>query len=323
MSITFPSSPTTGQTAAVNGRTYSWNGSAWDLVANVTGHAASHASGGADAIALAASQITSGTLDAARLPASAVLTSDTRLASNGSKGDITVSSDGAAWTINANAVVTADIADAAVTDAKISAVAASKLTGTIADARLSSAVAMVSQLNTTLGQASGFVDAVSRVVCGYGITASAGQALIAFFTPTITVTVSQIAMANGTGAVAAGLTLARMGIYTYPTEGGTATLVARTASDTTLFAATNTTYTRSLDTTGGYPSSYTLNAGTRYGVAYICVGTTQPQLVGRVVPTAVGGVSPRLSGASATGLSDLPTTFTPSANSQAAYARLS
>jgi hypothetical protein len=221
------------------------------------------------------------------------------------------------------AVVTADIADGAVTDGKIASVAASKITGTITDARLSSAVAMVSQLNTTLGQASGFVDAVSRVVCGYGITASAGQALIAFFTPTITVTVSQISMANGTGAVAAGLTLARMGIYTYPTEGGTATLVARTASDTTLFAATNTTYTRSLDTTGGYPATYTLNAGTRYGVAYICVGTTQPQLVGRVVPTAVGGVSPRLSGSSTTGLSDLPTTFTPSANSQAAYARLS
>ena len=50
MSISFPSSPAMGQTAAVNGRTYSWNGSAWDLVANVTGHAASHATGGSDAI---------------------------------------------------------------------------------------------------------------------------------------------------------------------------------------------------------------------------------------------------------------------------------
>ena len=278
-------------------------------------HASTHATGGSDAIT----------------PASigAVATSDSRLTDTRTPTDGSVTTaklaDGSITTakIAENAVVTADIADAAVTDAKISAVAASKLTGTIADARLSSAVAMVSQLNTTLGQASGFVDAVSRVVCAYGITASAGQALIAFFTPTITVTVSQIAMANGTGAVAAGLTLARMGIYTYPTDGSTATLVARTASDTTLFAATNTTYTRSLDTTGGYPSSYTLNAGTRYGVAYICVGTTQPQLVGRVVVTVVAGVSPRLSGSSATGLSDLPTTFTPNANSQAAYARLS
>lgn len=38
---------------------------------------------------------------------------------DGNKGDITVSSSGASWTINAGAVVTADIATAAVTDAKI------------------------------------------------------------------------------------------------------------------------------------------------------------------------------------------------------------
>jgi len=199
---------------------------------------------------------------------------------------------------------------------------ASDLTsGTLDDARLSSAVALHSQINTTLGQASGVIDAVSRVNCGYGVTAVAGQALLSFFTPTATITVSQIAMCTYTTA-AAGLTLARMGIYTY-TEGGSATLVARTASDTTLFAATNTTFTRSLDTAGGYPSSYTLNAGTRYGVAYICVGTTQPQLVGRVVFTAAAALSPRVSGSSSTSLSDLPTSFTPNANSQAPYARLS
>jgi len=194
-------------------------------------------------------------------------------------------------------------------------------TGTLPDARLSSAVALHSQINTTLGQASGVVDAVSRLNCGTGVTASAGQALIAFFTPTATITVSQIAMCTYTTA-AAGLTLARMGIYTY-TEGGSATLVARTASDTTLFAATNTTYTRSLDTAGGYPSTYTLSSGTRYGVAYICVGTTQPQLTGRTVFAVVGALSPRLSSSSSTGLSDLPTSFTPLTNSQAPFARLS
>jgi hypothetical protein len=45
--------------------------------------------------------------------------------SDGNKGDITVSASGATWTINANAV----------TDADIASVSASKLTGTIADAR--------------------------------------------------------------------------------------------------------------------------------------------------------------------------------------------
>jgi hypothetical protein len=50
-----------------------------------------------------------------------VTTADTRLASNGNKGDITVSGSGATWTINAGAVITADIADAAVTIPKLSA----------------------------------------------------------------------------------------------------------------------------------------------------------------------------------------------------------
>jgi hypothetical protein len=48
--MSFPSSPTVGQQATVGGRQFVWQGSAWDLVATVTGHAAQHATGGADAI---------------------------------------------------------------------------------------------------------------------------------------------------------------------------------------------------------------------------------------------------------------------------------
>ena len=57
MAITFPASPTSGQTASVNGRTYAWDGYAWSLVANVSAHAASHATGGGDPLTLASSQI--------------------------------------------------------------------------------------------------------------------------------------------------------------------------------------------------------------------------------------------------------------------------
>lgn len=68
MPLNFPSSPSVGQQSVQNGRTYSWDGYAWTLVANVSTHASTHASGGSDAVSLAASQITSGTIAEARLP---------------------------------------------------------------------------------------------------------------------------------------------------------------------------------------------------------------------------------------------------------------
>jgi hypothetical protein len=194
--------------------------------------------------------------------------------------------------------------------------------GTISDARLSSAVAFHSQVNTTVGQLSNTVDSMPRVTAVGTITANSGLVVWSFFTPVVSVTVSQITMSTTGGAVLVGGTLARMGLYTYPTDGGIATLVARTASDTTLFTATNTVYTRSFDTTGGYPSTYTLQAGTRYGAAYICVGSTPPAVTGRSVVSAIAALSPRLSGLS-TSQADLPITFVPVINGAAHFARLS
>lgn len=50
----------------------------------------------------------------------------------GSRGDITVSADGATWTINAGAVVTADLADGAVTLAKTTGIQKAITSGTAA-----------------------------------------------------------------------------------------------------------------------------------------------------------------------------------------------
>ena len=72
-------------------------------------------------------------------------------------------------------------------------------------------------------------------------------------------------------------TLIRFGIYTR--SGTTFTLVARTASDTTIFNATQTKYTRALDTTGGYPATYTMVAGTEYFLSVIQVATTPATLL--------------------------------------------
>lgn len=91
------------------------------------------------------------------------------------------------------------------------------------------------------------------------------------------------------GTAAAGLTLARMGLYTVDSSTNIATLVARIASDTTLWASTFTTYSRALDTTGGYPASYQVARGSWYAFGVIAVGTTMPGLscsVGMSYPSA-------------------------------------
>jgi hypothetical protein len=150
---------------------------------------------------------------------------------------------------------------------------------------------------------------------------TSGNAFYSFFTPLTTVTVSQITMLSG-GTAAAGLTLARMGLFTYDETSGTATLVARAASDTTLFAATRTAYTRSFATTGSFPSSYQLVAGTRYGIALLCVGTTMPTIQGNNGLAEMSALTPRLS-AIRTSQSDLSTGAATNAQSQVIYARLS
>lgn len=279
-------------------------------------HASTHATGGSDAIT----------------PASigAVATSDSRLTDTRTPTDGSVTTaklaDGSVTTAKLadGAVVTADIADSAVTDAKIASVAATKLTGTIADARLSSNVAIYSALSLSASQASSAIDIFPRgEVAAVAAAPASGVVFFAFFTPAATITVSSITMVTGTTA-GAGHTLARMGLYTF--DETTATLVARTASDTTLFTAANTSYQRSFATAGGFPASYTLTAGTRYGVAFVQVGaTTAPSFAARNIAIGVGLLSPRTN-AQTSGQTDLPTSVTTSVFGTSltnVYARLS
>ena len=91
--ISFPASPTVGQVSSQNGRSYSWSGYAWEIVASVAGHAATHGVAGGDAVTVTTAQVsdfaaavaaaapattnasllTSGTLDDARLSANVIL----------------------------------------------------------------------------------------------------------------------------------------------------------------------------------------------------------------------------------------------------------
>lgn len=99
---------------------------------------------------------------------------------DGSKGDITVSGSGSSWTINAGAVVTADLADGAVTDAKVTSVDAGKVTtGTLA----------LGRLPTTLAGYDGIADAddwASRVTTAGGSVSASTMAAVYRFCMAIT-----------------------------------------------------------------------------------------------------------------------------------------
>jgi hypothetical protein len=183
--------------------------------------------------------------------------------------------------------------------------------GTLADARLSSAVALHSAINAyDSGPPSGFDIYPRGEAANLTMTINNGVVYFSFFTPAVTVTISSMTMFSGTTSASSGLTLARMGIYTF--DETTATLVARTASDTTLYNTVSTAYQRSFATAGGFPASYQLTAGTRYGVGIIFVGTTMPVNVARLNSPAVHTQTPRTT-ANLGSQSDLPTTAAASA----------
>lgn len=159
------------------------------------------------------------------------------------------------------------------------------------------------QMRLFLQQPTAAIDVPLRTQVASSSTLVSGSVYFHQFTPTRNMTISQITM-NTAGTAAAGLTLARIGLYT--ASDTAATLVAQTASDTTLFNSTFTSYTRSFDTAGGYPATYNLVAGQRYAIAVIAVGTTMPALyVGNFTPNNINSLTPRMSGIQ-TGQADLP-----------------
>jgi hypothetical protein len=197
--------------------------------------------------------------------------------------------------------------------------AADLTSGTLPDARLSNNVTTFTALNRFLNFPASGIDIYPRGELSNTTTPqTAGNPFYTFFTPAVTVSVSTITMTVAAN-VGSGLTLARMGLYTF--DETTATLVARTANDTTLFTTATTAYTRSFDTTGGYPASYTLVAGSRYGVAAFFAGTTLPGLIAKQINFSAGNLSPRIAAAS-TSASDLPTSTTVGNSNTVIWARL-
>lgn len=175
-----------------------------------------------------------------------------------------------------------------------------------ADSAVSSGLAWKNIFATNTGylnQSNTVVDVWPRIGNFLGSPTS-GTVYFTMFTPQFDISVSSITASSATTATS-GTALVRFGIYTV--SGNTATLVARTAADTTIFSSINTVYTRSLDTGSGYPATYTLQAGVRYALGVIIVAST----VGSVYtafdapPAALSTLAPRITGAYA-GQTDLP-----------------
>ncbi len=144
------------------------------------------------------------------------------------------------------------------------------------------------------------------------------------FTPAADITVSQISMATA-GTAASGVTWARMGLYEIADSVGSnsATLIAQTAQDSTLFTSINTLYTRSFSTAGGYPASVTLVTGRRYAVAQFMAASTMGNRLAYAVGFAgVLNTLPWLSGR-ISDTEDMPATGTVTRTSQGIWGRLS
>jgi len=214
-------------------------------------------------------------------------------------------------------VTTAKLADLNVTTGKIADL--NVTTGKIADlavttAKLADQSVTAAKLNNDAfgnlagnqNQSLSVVDVYPRIGNFTG-TPTSGTVYLTMFTPTWTTTISSISVAAATIATT-GASLIRFGLYTV--SGNTATLVARTASDTTIFSTTNTLYTRTLDLSGGYPETYALVAGTRYAIGLIVLASTPGsiQMAWSSVPGTLSTLSPRITGAVAA-QSDLPTSI--------------
>jgi hypothetical protein len=176
------------------------------------------------------------------------------------------------------------------------------------------------------------LDTVTRLIAmGFRALAN-GTIVFGGFVPNANFTVSNITTVSHTSPATAsdvgGTTVRRMGLYTYNSTSGAFTLVARTASDSTLWTTASTAYTRALATTGGYPSTYELVAGTIYAVGCIAYNTGgtygSPQLASSLAVSNGGmtGLLPYYTLLSSSN-TDLAASGTASLSTQAAvFARL-
>lgn len=149
-------------------------------------------------------------------------------------------------------------------------------------------------------------ESVPRMLAQSVAAISSGQMRLGFFTARRTESVTQLRLVS-IGAAGATPTLVRAGVYTVDAAGN-GTLATSIANDTSLFAGTNSQYTRTLT------APLAKVAKKRYAIGIVVVTAAAAPTV-PTCPVLNGngagetGASPRLAGSLA-GLGDLPASFT-------------
>jgi hypothetical protein len=224
-----------------------------------------------------------------------VVTTDTRLSDTRTPSALSITN---AMVSATAAIAKSKLAGLAIVDADVSNISQSLITGLVAAL---AAKAPIDPDLLTNGQ-----EVFHRNLVTSGAVVTANQKLLmTYFTARKADLATQIRIESGATAAAATPTLCRVGLYTVDVNSDLA-LVASTVNDTTLFAATNTPYTRS------FSASYQMVVGQRYAVAVLVVtAVATPSFVGILSPAGFGGDNgafvPVLGG-SVAGQADLPST---------------
>ena len=227
-----------------------------------------------------------------------------------SSGTVSAAVTSVAGRTGAVTIASSDVSGLAASATTDTTNAANISSGTLPDARLSANVALAANVNSRFHSGSS-IDTISKdeAIINSGAL-STSVVYYTFFTAQKSMSVSQITMACSFGA-ATGITLARMALLSF--DETTAAILARTASSTSFFNTTGAIYTGMFSTAGGYPSTYNLVAGTRYGVALLITGSVTVGVYAKTAlsfQTAVPSLPPRVCAYGAMSSGDIPATQT-------------
>jgi hypothetical protein len=174
----------------------------------------------------------------------------------------------------------------------------------------SGTVALVDRVAARLELSDTYIDVAPRYDNRSAVFTS-GTVYWTFFSPLHTHTATSVSVASA-GTATTGASLIRMGVYSFNET--TATLLASTTNDITIFGTRNTVYTRNLS------APVTFQAGQRYGFAILVVATTPGTgyLSFGYPPAALNALSPVMRGY-LDSQSDLPSSATPLNNTSNGY----